>query len=116
MSTPKFIPPPMYGEKNPRWKGGRYTTADGYVYVRVGVGRYKREHRLVMEGLLNRKLLPEEIVHHRNGKKKDNRPRNLRLSNPSSHTSFHWRQRWGCLSPLQGKLFYWNIEQQSLFV
>jgi hypothetical protein len=115
VSAPKFIPPPRYGEMNPRWKGGKYTTTDGYVYVRVGVGLYKREHRLVMEGLLNRKLLPDEIVHHRNGRKKDNRPGNLKLSDHSDHTKFHWRERRGCLSPRQGNLFNIRGEQQNLF-
>lgn len=115
MIAPKFVPPPRYGEMNSRWKGGRYITPDGYVYVRVGVGLYKREHRLVMEGFLNRKLLPEEIVHHRNSRKEDNRPENLKLSNQSAHTKFHWRQRRGCFSPLQGNLFDIRAEQQKLF-
>ena len=111
----KFVPLPRYGERHPRWKGGRYTTSDGYVYVRVGVGKYKREHRLVMEDFLNRPLLPDEIVHHRNSRKKDNRPENLKLFDQSRHTKFHWRQRRGCFSPLQGNLFDLKAEQQSLF-
>jgi len=37
------------------------------------------EHRKVMEETLDRKMLPEETVHHKNGIRTDNRPENLEL-------------------------------------
>lgn len=73
------------GEKHRDWKGGRIADKDGYILVRqpdhpyANSGGYVREHRLVMEQHLGRCLSPEEVVHHVNGDRADNRIENLEL-------------------------------------
>jgi hypothetical protein len=66
------------GDKNPRWKGGRYINKDGYVNILVE-GNYILEHRYLVGNLIGRKLESFEHVHHINGIKNDNRIENLKL-------------------------------------
>lgn len=72
-------------EKSSRWRGGRITDAAGYVRVYVDRDleqkrtRYALEHRVVMEAILGRPLGLDERVHHKNGRRNDNRPENLEL-------------------------------------
>jgi len=53
--------------------------ADAFFYPMVRKDGCILEHRLIMAKHLNRCLLPWEVVHHRNGEKKDNRLENLEL-------------------------------------
>lgn len=64
----------------------------GYRWVYItqdGKRTARREHRLVMEQYLGRRLEPEELVHHKNGVLDDNRVENLELSTFSEHTTEH---------------------------
>jgi len=70
------------GEK-PRAERLRAPAGSGYIqngYRFISINGEKRlEHRVVMEKVLGRALLPSENVHHINGIKTDNRPENLEL-------------------------------------
>lgn len=99
------------GEKHYKWKGGRSRATGGYVWVyaplhpRRTVNNRVLEHRLVMEQHLGRYLTAEEIVHHKNNVRDDNRIRNLLLTTQSKHTSGHNKHRcWEFVSRIKQKI------------
>lgn len=80
---------PMAG-KPFRTRSGGGALSHGYWYISVPKdkrhlvpeGRTKEfEHRLVMAEVLGRPLLPDEVVHHRDGNRLNNEPGNLELWN-----------------------------------
>lgn len=85
------------GKKSSRWKGGRFKTKQGYIYINCPehprVKRKKRkylgEHTLIMEKYIGRYLKDFEEIHHINGIKGDNRIKNLRLMTDATHASLH---------------------------
>lgn len=58
--------------------GTRTIWSNGYVGVKTENGT-QPEHRLTMEKMLGRSLVKGETVHHKNGRRSDNRPENLEL-------------------------------------
>lgn len=58
--------------------------ANGYRRLQRG-GRLVLEHRWVMEKIQGRKLRKGETVHHKNGKRADNREINLELRMSGNH-------------------------------
>ena len=89
-------------DKNPKWRGGRCIDYEGYIYIYTPhhpfstKDGYVKEHRLVIEKKLKRFLTKEEVVHHKNGIKHDNRLRNLHLfESASAHAKHHYKERGG---------------------
>ena len=84
------------GENARNWKGGKTTNSDGYIKLYMPTHPFSckagfvYEHRYVMEQHIGRHLLKHEIVHHKNGNKKENRIENLELlENQSEHCQYH---------------------------
>ena len=81
----RLISPDTTLYDTPWGKRPGYLNSEGYVYVTVpehpqaNSSRKVAHHRLVMEEVLGRFLLPDESVHHKNGIKDDNSVSNLEL-------------------------------------
>jgi len=92
--TGKVLRAPKTTGRTP--KEGAIVDRAGYLRVRPPEGysgktSYGRvlEHRLVVEQRLGRLLRADEIVHHRNGRREDNRPENLEVMTRRQHPPAH---------------------------
>lgn len=83
------------GEKSSNWRGGKKINKKGHVLIlkkghpMADAQGYVLEHRLVMAEHLGRVLTSDEIVHHINGVKTDNRIENLKIMTNREHTILH---------------------------
>lgn len=86
------------GHNRSHWKGGRKKTRRGYVQVwlpdsPMAAKGYVLEHRLVVARALGRPLKDDEVVHHINHVRDDNRPENLLACDADYHALIHRRER-----------------------
>lgn len=86
----------LSGKNHWNWGGGKTLTPQGYILIYMPQHpfctqkKYVFKHRLVIEKQIKRYLKPEEISHHLNEIKDDNRPANLIVfTSVSAHMKFH---------------------------
>jgi len=84
------------GDKSPSWKGEKRERkgVDGYIFTRApghhrALDNYTKRACLVVEKKISRLLLPNEVVHHINRKKDDDRPDNLSVLTRQDHAKIH---------------------------
>lgn len=96
------------GPNNANFKGRR-KTKEGYIWIwkldhpSATKRGYVKEHRLMMEKYLGRYLERNEVIHHKNGIRDDNRIENLELFLDGDHKRFHFTGEgswnWGRTTP-----------------
>lgn len=84
-----------HGEYRKRQAESLRGRGSGKGYIKVN-GMH--EHRLVAEEMLGRPLRPGEIVHHKDGNKRNNEPDNLEIMTQSEHIREHLRRGGGRLA------------------
>ena len=75
-----------------RWSGkarGVSLKSSGYYEITIGANKWRMLHDVIMENHIGRRLLPGEVVHHKNGIRTDNEITNLVLMSRSEHSALH---------------------------
>lgn len=102
------------GNLSPVYKGGRVKRR-GYIYIldesrkdKKGMSRYRGEHQIIAEQKYCRQIKTDELVHHLNGIRDDNRPENLVIIKRKGH------ETWTYVKSLQERIRELEKECQKL--
>jgi len=74
-------------KKQESWWKNQKGYIEGKIWLPDGTQIRVKQHRFIMEGVINRPLKPNEDVHHINGIKDDNRLKNLTIIKHGKHTA-----------------------------
>lgn len=89
-----FKPKKANGPDSPLWRGGRFKTTKGYVMIYSpdhprAHNKYVLEHIPVAEKKIGRPLGRDEVAHHVNRIRHDNRTENINIMTVSAHSRLH---------------------------
>lgn len=86
------------GSRSAQWKGGRCHHSEGYILLKhpnhphTNSQGYVPEHILVAEKKYGRQLQSNEVAHHINHDRADNRSENLQIMTIAEHRHLHGRE------------------------
>jgi hypothetical protein len=88
------------GKNSARWKGGKYTRKDGYIFLtlpnhpRAGKNGQVMEQIIIAESVLGKPLPEKSVVHHIDGNPSNNEKTNLLICEDNNyHKLIHQRGR-----------------------
>lgn len=92
----RMWPNGRFGSLAANWKGGKRKTGSGYKQILMpehpssDCQGYVMEHTLIAEKNIGRQLTNEEVTHHIDGNKENNKEENIEVLSRSQHVQLHF--------------------------